>query len=239
MTGKLPEPMELLAAEYVLGLADNAERAKAERLLATDADFAVAVSRWQDRVAPWFDEVGERAHSPDLHAQIMAALPALAPVAANDDLPDGRRSLNLWRSAALLMTAASVVLAAMLTLRAPAEPTDIAGASAPMLLATLALPDAAAISLTVDPASGRVTAMPVGITADGVHDHQLWVIPADGTPRSLGLVDPGAAPRRAAPDMLAALRDGATIAVSYEPAGGSPQPGPSGPVLATAPLREI
>ena len=136
-------------------------------------------------------------------------------------------------------TAATVALAVLLTVRGPTVPTQIAAAPAPLLLATLALPDAAAISLSVDQASGRITATPVGITADGAHDHQLWVIPADGTPRSLGLVDPAASRQLSAAALLAELRDGATIAVSYEPAGGSTQPGPSGPVLATATMREI
>lgn len=240
MTGTAPDPNELLAAEYVLGLADATDVAEAKRRLAEDPDFAATVERWQERFAPWFDDAEARPHDPALHDRIMAALPQTAPIPANDHAPDVRRSLRLWRSAALIMTAASVALAVTLTLRVPAGPDQIAAAPAPVLLATLPLADTAAISLSVDHGSGRVMATPVGVVPDGVHVHEVWLMSADGSARSMGLVDPAAAHSLpAAAAILAELRTGARIAVSAEPLGGSRGAGPSGPVLATATLGEI
>ena len=57
---------------------------------------------------------------------------------------------------------------------------------------------------------------------------ELWAVPSDGAPRSLGLVsaDQGAVIRRAG-----LLTGTAAFAVSLEPAGGSPTGAPTGPIL--------
>lgn len=238
MTDTRRDPTEVLAAEYVLGLIEGADLADAERRLANDPAFAAAVDRWRERLTPWFDDAPEREHSPELWEKISAALP---PVSANDNAAGLRRSMSLWRGYAAVMTAATLALAALVTLRSPdvLPPTTI-DAPAPMLVATLALPDAGAISLTVDHRTNRVVATAVGITPDGIHSHELWLVPARGAPQSLGVLDP-AAPNimPTAATLLAVLQSGATVAVSAEPLGGSRQAGPSGPVLTTAQLREI
>ena len=70
--------------------------------------------------------------------------------------------------------------------------------------------------------------------------HELWLIPADGKPRSMGIVVPGAPNRMAVP---APMHDGmkveATLALSVEPAGGSPSGSPTGPVIAAGKLTRI
>ncbi len=238
MTDTLHDPNERLAAEYVLGVLDGAERADAERQLADDPAFAAAVDRWRERLTPWFDDAAQREHHPGLWDKIAAALP---PVSANDNDAGLRRSMSLWRGYAAVMTAATLALAALVTLRTPdVLPPTTVDAPASMLVATLALPDAGAISLTVDHRTNRVVATAVGITPDGIHSHELWLVPASGMPQSLGILDP-AAPHAmpAAAALVAALQSGATVAVSAEPLGGSRRAGPSGPVLTTAQFREI
>ena len=59
--------------------------------------------------------------------------------------------MSLWRGYAAVMTAATLALAALVTLRTQdVLPPTTVDAPASMLVATLALPEAGAISLTVD-----------------------------------------------------------------------------------------
>jgi anti-sigma-K factor RskA len=66
------------------------------------------------------------------------------------------------------------------------------------------------------------------------------VIPGDGVPRSLGVINRGG---ETAITLPAALRTvtaaGATLAVSLEPAGGSPTGKPTGPVIAAGKINKI
>lgn len=68
-------------------------------------------------------------------------------------------------------------------------------------------------------------------------DYQLWLLAADGTPLSLGLLPSQGSRTLSLPaSASAALPTSQIVAVSLEPAGGSPQPVPTGPVLFTAML---
>jgi anti-sigma-K factor RskA len=77
--------------------------------------------------------------------------------------------------------------------------------------------------------------------ADPAHVHQLWVIPADGKPHSLGMVEPGVSKAMPMPDDMAPMMsEGAALAVSVEPPGGSPMKDrPSGPIAAMGKLAKI
>jgi anti-sigma-K factor RskA len=76
--------------------------------------------------------------------------------------------------------------------------------------------------------------------ADPAHAHQLWLIPADGKPRSLGMVEPGTSRRVTMEGPMAPMvTEGAALAISVEPPGGSPKDAPSGPVAATGRLSKI
>jgi anti-sigma-K factor RskA len=69
---------------------------------------------------------------------------------------------------------------------------------------------------------------------------ELWLIPADGVPRSLGVIGLGGTQRvTLAPTLLELVADGAVLAVSLEPVGGSPTGAPTGPVIATGRLTAI
>ena len=74
--------------------------------------------------------------------------------------------------------------------------------------------------------------------ADPAHAHELWVIPADGKPRSLGTMKSAKQMHMRLADALAVLlQQGATIAISVEPPGGSPTGQPTGPVVASGALN--
>ena len=230
---------DVLAAEHALGVLSAAERAAAELRMASDPAFAADVEAWRERLAPLIDDIAAVAPSPGHWARVARALPA------NDDHAL-RRSVRRWRGVAggaMALATASVAAAIILA----AQPAQVivreAPAPGPLLNASLA-PQANAQPLFVaayDPARQALlvtSLVPPG--ADPAHVHQLWLIPADGKPRSLGMVEPGASKAMPmAKDMAPMFAEGAALAVSVEPPGGSKQEGPSGPVAAIGRLGRI
>ena len=71
--------------------------------------------------------------------------------------------------------------------------------------------------------------------------HELWVIPSDGKPRPLGILEPGKTIAMKMPaTILPSLIDGSALAVSLEPPGGSPKVDtPTGPITAVGKLAKI
>jgi anti-sigma-K factor RskA len=229
---------EALAAEHALGVLSAAERAEAEARAAGDPAFAALVQAWRDRLAPLGDAIPAASPPAGLWARIERGLPA------NDNAAAARR-LRFWRGAtvgSLGLAAASLAVAAMLASRPPVvlpprAPAPILNASlvgqagAQPLFVAAYDPDRKALIIT--------SLAPPG--ADPVHVHQLWLIPADGKPRSLGMVEPGASKSMPMPGGMAPmLEEGVTLAVSVEPPGGSPKAdGPSGPIAASGKLGKI
>lgn len=234
---ELPDP-EALAAEHAMGLLSAHDRAMAEARAAADPAFAAAVEAWRARLAPLAGEVAPVEPRPEVWARIAGALPA------NDD---GRlaRSLRFWRAStagALALAAASLAGVAVLATRPPVVVTQPAPAPGAMLNASLMGesgkpmfvaaydPDRKALIIT--------SLMPPG--ADPAHVHELWLIPSDGKPRSLGVVEPGTSKAMPmAPRMAPMISPGAALAVSVEAPGGSTGAGPTGPVAAKGMLEKI
>jgi anti-sigma-K factor RskA len=90
-----------------------------------------------------------------------------------------------------------------------------------------------------DPMSRHLVLAVAGdMPADPRHSHELWIIPPDGKPRSLGVMADAKRTHMQLAEALAELmREGATVAISVEPRGGSPTGAPTGPVLASGALR--
>lgn len=215
---------DLLAAEYVLGVLD-AEAAKSAAARARrDPAFAAAVSRWTTRLEPLnaaYATVPPPAHS---FAEVEARL---FPEAAREGF--ARRvwaSVGLWRGAAL---AASLALAMVVISDRSISPPP------PSLISAITAPDGSlAFVARLDPATGTLTIRQSGgATAPADQSYEAWVIPADGTPRSLGLVG---APGSANHDLIA---PGVTLAISLEPSGGSTTGAPTGPVVAIGTAIEL
>ena len=88
----------------------------------------------------------------------------------------------------------------------------------------------------LDAESGRLTLTPVSLPPAGPdQDMELWLLPPGEAPRSLGLLTPAGGERDLAREDLETLA-GAALAVSLEPAGGSPTGQPTGPVLYHGPI---
>ncbi len=230
---------QALAAEHALGVLSGRERAEAEARMAHDPAFAAEVEAWRARLAPLLDAVPPAAPSAAVWSRIERSLPA-------NDNAAVRRRLAFWRGATLGsmgLAAASLALAVVLANRPPVLVQ--APAPAPILNASLMSPKDGAQPMFVaayDPARHAliVTSL-VKPGADPAHVHELWVIPADGKPHPIGMIEPGKSKAMPMPRAMAPMfQPGAAIAVSVEPPGGSPmKTAPTGPIAAMGHLAKI
>lgn len=237
-----PEERESLAAELAFGLLDGEELALARSLLSSDAAFASEVARWSGRLAPMLDEV-EQAQPPDrLWRRISDSIGADSRPTA--EIHQLRRKVTVWRGFSIAATALAASLAMFLVVQprtvAPPAPVEEPAAAPAPLVAMIGSEDGpAAMMATWDSANRRLMVAAANPTpAAPGHSHELWVIPADGTPRSLGTMPAAPAMRMAVDQQMAQqLHEGATLAVSVEPLGGSPTGQPTGPVVASGKLE--
>ncbi|GAA4035343.1 anti-sigma factor [Sphingomonas rosea] len=235
MTGEEHIDRDALAAELAMGLLVGDERREAERLLRTDPAFAAEVRGWGERLAPLLDEVEEVPAPAGLIDTI-----GLEGRAANDNAGGGR--LRFWQG----WSAASTAVAAALALFIAVRPTEqvivqppVVAAAAPMVAAMSADGSPLRLVATWDPAHrSLVVAAATAVGDPGPHSHELWVIPADGKPRSLGVM-PGTGKMHGelTPEQARLLEEGASLALSVEPLGGSTTGLPTGPVVAAGKLE--
>ncbi|SIS72159.1 Anti-sigma-K factor RskA [Roseivivax lentus] len=221
-----PGEDDALAAEYVLGLMSPEEVAAFEARLDVEPRLVARVVGWTEDFAALTESLPETAPAPQLKRRIE--------VLAFGDAP--RRSW--WRS--LLPYALGAVAAAVFgwavmisgflvpDLPEPLYVADLEAAEGPPLLV-----HAGYIAETNELLIRR----DAGLVPEG-RDNELWLVPGEGAPISLGLVprETGVISRRVLPPALVAALEGGTLAVSEEPAGGAPDGVPSdvraiGPVL--------
>lgn len=228
-----------LAAEYALGVLEGEELAEARALAASDSEFRREVARWSGRMAPLLDEI-EPVAPPEAAWRGIAA--RIGPTAANENnIVVLRRKIGVWRGIAAGASALAASLAIVLVMQPPRSggpsPPPVV-ASRPMV-AMLGDQGKTMLMASWDP-TGRqlVLAVAGDMPADPARSHELWVIPADGKPRSLGVMADAKQTHMQLEQALAQLlREGATVAISVEPRGGSPTGAPTGPVIASGALR--
>lgn len=211
MTASSGPDDDLLAAEYVLGVQDAETRATLEQRLKRDVAFAAMVADWENRLGGLNDDFAE-VPVPNLLPQIEARLFPTPPVR--------RTSRFGWFAFAGGATAAVALAVAVIFTSMPAPP-----ALAPVLT-TLAAADLV-YEVRSDGDTLRVTRISGSAAPDG-QVHELWLIASGAPPVSLGLL--ADAPLEVA---YTAPVGGWALAVSVEPAGGSPRGLPSGAVIAT------
>lgn len=234
MTSDEPTDDELLAAELAFGLLDPVEREQAERRL-TEAGFAVLHERWRMRAAEWLS--GHDVIPPD---NIWAAIQGGLPANSNKLVRQVRR----WRLLALLAGGAAACLGVVTLeqhsrIRTPSlpPPVIVQQPNTPPLLAILRSKTSDDVfTISYDRSRTRITAAASKVEI-GRLSAELWIIPADGRPRALGLIAGEGTSAVAAPPSLApVIAAGATLAVSAEPKGGSPTGLPTGPIIASGTL---
>lgn len=230
---------DAFAGEYVLGLLTDEELRDARKRLASDPTFAAQVGRWQGRLAPLHADCEAIEPPGDLWDKLEAKL---GQNAANDNEATFRRRLIVWKTIAGGMTAIAASLALLLMIEprtsvVPAPAQNLQSASAPMV-AMLGNQGSMKVVASWNPTARQLVLAVTGdMATDPSHSNELWVIPAGGKPKSLGTMPNSKQMHMELANALATLlQQGATIAISVEPHGGSPTGAPTGPVVASGAL---
>ena len=232
-----PAERDELAAELALGVLDGEALRRARSLAASDPEFQDQAARWSGRLAPLLDDVLPVSPPARLWSDIDRGLGGVATRPSNVVVL--HRRVNLWRGIAAGATALAASLAIVLVSQPqPAVAPVNAPAAAPLV--AMIGDDQKQMKLVAswDPAGRQLVLAVAGdMPGDARHSHELWVIPNGGKPLSLGTMPDKRRMHMQLAEALAALmQDGATIAVSVEPAGGSPTGSPTGPVVASGTL---
>ncbi|QRE73025.1 anti-sigma factor [Methylobacterium aquaticum] len=226
-----PDEPDLRAAEYVLGTLSAAEREAYRRDRETSPALQAAERAWEARLAPLAGAVPEVASPPGAWAGIAARVAREAPRPAAP-VVDLRPALRRWRRAAL----AAGSLAAGLAMFIAVERLMPRPEAAQYLAVVNRGGELPALVVRVDPRAGTVQVRALAAEAPRDRSLELWVVPAAGAPRSVGLVRDEAGTRLPLPAGDRGLLEGASLAVTVEPPGGSPSGAPTGPVVYTGRL---
>ncbi len=221
---------EVLAAELALGLLEGDEAAQAVARLAQDADFAQSVRAWQERLAGLAEELTPVMPPARARQRIREELGLAEPPLSR--IPDSR--IRWWQRPLPLFGALGSGLAALavaLVLLVPA----LRGPEAPGYQAEMVSQDATMRVMARLQGRQIEVALQDGAPPQG-RDWEIWWVKPDGSaPVSLGLVPRQGMMRMTLPEDLA-MTEGVQIALSDEPAGGSPTGQATGPIVAIAPL---
>lgn len=225
-----PEERDALAGELALGVLEGEARAEALRLKLSDPGFAAAVEAWSARLEPLGAGFAEVA-APDVWSQIDRRLGAAGASV---------RQLRFWRWTSVGSGAVAATLAAFLVLRPAPPPVEIVRTPQQVVVAQLDGGEQGAyLAASYDPADGqlRIRAMRM---PDSRLAPELWVIPSDGVPRSLGMVAPSGMSRMTVPmPHRKMMHDGAVLAITMESRDGAPHDKPSSAPVAAGKISTI
>jgi anti-sigma-K factor RskA len=219
-----------LAAEYVLGTLRGPARRRFDALLGAHPALREAVAQWQERLAPLSTSVTAVTPPERIWQGVESRLFSTAE--PRDASLPWRKRLALWRAVSGLASAAAVAMALVAIQVPPAQaPIVIVLGANPEAAATMNASFVASVS-----ADGRALVLkPLNnLSMTPGRALELWAVPAQGAPRSLGLVRAAGATTLLRPQLL---RDTAAFAVSVEPSGGSPTGAPTGPIVSVGKLR--
>jgi anti-sigma-K factor RskA len=239
----------MIAAEWALGLLEGEELLAARGKYATDPDFAWRKEWWDDWFAPLSDAMPGAEPGDHVWDGIAARVTAVQAAASDPQAPAANvvaleARVRLWQRVAGLSSMAAAALLAWVGLtpaQAPDAPPPQIAAAEP-LAATVPIGETGLrLDVTYIPEAKRMVVGAVGLTPDGVHDHELWLVPADGTPlQSLGVVKPGEIRSMTLPaPVVAKLGDGASLVLTREPIGGKPADKDAGPVVAKGAFSRV
>ena len=219
-----PAAVQALAAQYVLGTLRGRARRRFEFLMRRDRAIAEEVARWEEALTPLAENVPPLEPPQRVWSQIEARLaPRAAPAAR----------AGFWRGFGLIAGGlASVLLAFFVWISSGprGEPVFVAvlADTAPRMVVSMHQPDLLRVRV-VKPWGGMEN-----------RSLELWVLPKEGAPRSLGLVT------NAVGDTLIKIttadprvRGANALAVSMEPPGGSPTGQPTGAVVASGMIAPV
>lgn len=223
------DDIDALAAEFVLGTLDAAERTAVAARRSREPALEAAITAWERRLSPLNAAVPEIAPPAALRSRVLAEIAMLGSNAAPAAVIALQRQVVRWRTAAMGAGAIAASFAGLLAYR------ETIVAPQPSSFVAVLQKDAQspAFLMTVDITKRTFNVRAVAAEAHAGKSYELWLVHERlGGPKSLGILSNvafSASPR------LAAFAPGdiaeATYAVSVEPEGGSPTGLPTGPVV--------
>lgn len=220
---------EKLAAEYVLGTMSARARRRFEFHLRGNPQLRRAVANWEERLAPLTAALPPVAPPPRVWAAIRTRLRMGQPA------PSGFwNNLSFWRLSSL--ASGLLALALVVAIGLPRhEPAGEASRMVVVMNDVATKKPAMTASWEPDQPGGRTLRIRVMGHAEMAANTswELWIVPnGDGKPISLGLITTHETQVMKIPAAMAARLDAARgLAMSVEPAHGSPTGQPTGPVL--------
>lgn len=237
---KTPERIESLAAEYVLGSLRGPARRRFERWMMESVRVRQEVWFWETRLGELTGAVEEKQPPEAVWQRIEQRLWSDRghPAKARTTTPPARtpRGAWFWPGWSLLATAAALVMAVVLVRQpAPVAYPQLSGA---IVQQNVADPLWLVSETTVD---NRLKLRPVAAAEpEQGKDYELWIVPEQGDPLSLGVLPVGGIYQVTLTDAAReALSRSRTLAISLEPKGGSPTGAPTGPILHVTKLYEL
>lgn len=216
------------AAEYALGLLDAEDRLAFEAELNSQAALRADVARWQEHFAALGMELDEVAPPASVLSHLKREL-------WNENKLPWHKRLRIWEFA-LGGVAAAFVAYAVLTFGLVQEPPNLPAYQARIENADADIQLVASFS----EGSNLLTVERVGAAPAPDRVYELWAIVADAAPVSLGVLPQSGRAAVALSDAQAALlRAGTLLAMSDEPAGGSPTGAPTGTVFGAGPFQVL
>lgn len=220
-----PALQSLLAAEYVLGSLHGAARRRFTVLLAREPGLRREVEYWQRRLNPLAETLPLRQPGKQVWKNIQRRIRGGNPESGWPALV--WNSLAFWRSLAAGCFAAFLlaILAALQLNKDYQEAIHYVAVlkneqAQPMLIATMDDKNMFTVDMLAPDSTGPDEVM------------EIWCLPRDGgKPSSMGLLKGRRARMPLSHEQMERLRSAGEIAVSIEPAGGSPTGLPTGPVM--------
>jgi anti-sigma-K factor RskA len=218
------ERLDRLAAEYALGTTPPRVRRRLAAIARREPVVAAALADWEQRLAVLGDAVPGVTPRPRIWGSIVERLGLSA---AGSPASAWWNRLAWWRGIAAASFVVALALAIVQLTRGPAP------AAAPIIVVLAGTDAKPAIIATAAPGERRLILKAVIDTSTPPgKDLELWALPAGGAPKALGILPRGALVSVALPVPVdESLTNVPALAVSVEPAGGSPTGQPTGPVL--------
>jgi len=216
--------LDALSGEYIIGTLRGAARRRFERALREEPAAAARLRYWEGIVAPRYSKMIEAKPSMNVWRRLERELGL-----ARYRMPWHQRA-GFWKGLAAAATAALVLaLAVPFLAPRPSEPQVFQ-------IAQLTGKDSAVQVVAHLSKDGRTLVLHAArpVIAGPAQSYELWLIPAEGgNPLSLAVLGTLDAQLQVPQAHVSRLRRGAKLAVSTEPAGGSPTGAPTGPVILT------
>ncbi len=226
-----------LAAEYVLGTQSTRVRRRMQRLLAQDSLLAERVAWWESQL----NQLADSADSVPVPPWVWRRVENILQPPAKDtsgDVDGWWQSLWVWRGSTALATAMALVLLILPPLIQRPDAITVEGG---VVLVLTDEESKTAFLISRPSADAPIRAQAIAASVMTLQQaYELWLIPPDAAPLSLGLLnDEGGTILQPSAALSSLVLPGSAMAVSIEPPGGSTTGAPTGPVVYTGSILEL